>query len=63
MARVNLDLAAAKALGLSSTPTFVFGVLDQAGTLTIESAVMGIGSEEEFSNLLNDIMARHEGIR
>jgi protein-disulfide isomerase len=63
MARVNLDLAAAKALGLSSTPTFVFGVLDQAGTLTIESAVMGIGSEEDFSNLLNDIMARHEGIR
>jgi len=54
---VERDLADAKALGIQTTPAFLFGLEDQPGSVRISSVLTGAAPFSVFSKTLDELLA------
>jgi protein-disulfide isomerase len=56
--KVRADLAAAEALGISSTPTFLLGTLEASSAVRVKHRISGARPVEDFQKALDALLAQ-----
>jgi predicted DsbA family dithiol-disulfide isomerase len=62
-AKVRADASSATKLGVSSTPSFIFGIADKDSEIVqVTEAVTGVGTIRDVKQLLDDLTSRSSNI-
>jgi protein-disulfide isomerase len=58
--RVALDLQSAKELGVVATPSFLLGIVSQAGHVQIKQVFVGVPKYDRFKTVVEELIAQAE---
>jgi predicted DsbA family dithiol-disulfide isomerase len=62
-AAVQRDASLARAMAITGTPTFLFGVLEESGSLRVIRRETGAIPFEPFAKMLEEVIATVEGAK